>query len=69
VANGRPAGVRLWPPYGLDVTSLLQPGPNELELWVSNTAANLFGGKPRASGLAGAPVLVPELHVDLDLAG
>ena len=65
--NGRSAGVRLWPPYGLDVTSLLRPGENEIELRVANTAANLFGGTPRPSGLAGPPVLVPEVDVDLEL--
>jgi hypothetical protein len=57
LVNGESAGVRLWPPYALDVA--LRPGENEIELRVCNTPANLLEGTPRRSGLTGAPRLVP----------
>jgi hypothetical protein len=57
VVNGESAGIRLWPPYALDVA--LQPGENELELRVCNTPANLLEGTPRRSGLTGPPRLIP----------
>jgi alpha-L-rhamnosidase len=56
--NGRPAGVRLWDPYAVEVTGLLRPGPNEIALRVSNTPANLLNASPRPSGLAGRPRLL-----------
>lgn len=57
--NGQCAGVRLWPPYAVEVTHLLQAGENTLELCVANTLVNLLEATPRPSGLAGAPQLVP----------
>jgi hypothetical protein len=59
VVNGRSAGVRLWEPYQIEITKLLQPGENTLELRVANTLVNLLERVERASGLAGAPKLVP----------
>jgi hypothetical protein len=56
--NGRPAGVRLWDPYVVEVTGLLRLGPNEVTLRVANTPANLLNATPRPSGLAGQPRLV-----------
>ncbi|HEX2051871.1 MAG TPA: glycosyl hydrolase [Actinomycetota bacterium] len=56
--NGAPAGVRLWDPYELDVTSLVRAGANELELRVANTPANLLNGVARPSGVAGPPTVV-----------
>jgi hypothetical protein len=36
----------LWhPPYELDITSLLRPGNNALEVRVANTAINLLSGE------------------------
>ena len=55
--NGHAAGVRLWPPYALDVE--LRPGENEIEVRVCNTPANLLEGTPRRSGLTGPPRLIP----------
>jgi hypothetical protein len=55
--NGRPAGVRLWDPYQVEVTGMLRPGPNEVALRVANTPANLLNATPRPSGLAGRPRL------------
>ena len=56
--NGQRAGVRLWDPYLVEVTGLLQAGPNQLALRVANTPANLLNATPRPSGLAGRPRLV-----------
>jgi hypothetical protein len=65
--NGAVAGVRLWPPYAVDVTDLLTDGDNELELRVCNTPVNLLEGTPRRSGLAGPPRLVPYARFELPL--
>ena len=59
VVNGTSAGVRLWPPYSVDVSALVRSGENELELRVANTPANLLEAHERRSGLAGPPRLVP----------
>lgn len=40
--NGRPAGVRLWPPYSVEITHLVKPGMNEVEVMVSNLLSNRF---------------------------
>jgi alpha-L-rhamnosidase len=58
VINGSTAGVRLWPPYAVDVTEFVHPGDNEVELRVANTLANLLNGDERPSGLAEAPRLL-----------
>jgi alpha-L-rhamnosidase len=55
--NGRSAGVRLWEPYVVEVTELVQPGSNEFLLRLANTPANLLHGEQRSSGLAGVPRL------------
>ena len=59
LVNSQSAGVRLWEPYGVEITSLLKPGENTLELRVANTLVNLLEGVERPSGLAGPPKLVP----------
>ncbi len=66
--NGRPAGVRLWHPYVIDVTELLRAESNQFLLRVANTPANLLNGEPRASGLAGEPRLVAAREFAFDLA-
>jgi len=38
--NGRPVGVRVWPPYRVEVT--LEPGVNTIRAVVTNTLANEF---------------------------
>jgi hypothetical protein len=65
--NGRGAGVRLWPPYSVEVTDVVVPGRNTIELRVANTAINLLSAQPRPSGLRGAPRLVLRRAVELDL--
>jgi hypothetical protein len=59
LVNGQRAGVRLWEPYQVELTDLLQPGENTLELRVANTPINLLEAVLRPSGLAGPPRLVP----------
>jgi hypothetical protein len=59
IVNGESAGVRLWEPYPVEVTDLLRPGENTLELRVANTLVNLLERVERPSGLSGAPRLVP----------
>ena len=43
--NGRRAGSLWCPPYALDVTSLLQPGPNTIRIEVANLAINYMAGR------------------------
>jgi hypothetical protein len=59
LVNGQSAGVRLWAPYQIEVTNLLKPGQNTLELRVANTLVNLLEAVERPSGLKDAPKLVP----------
>lgn len=40
--NGRLAGVRLWPPYRVDITDLVRPGSNDVRIVASNLLANRF---------------------------
>jgi hypothetical protein len=56
--NGQRAGTRLWEPYGMEITNLLNGDENTLELRVANTLVNLLEAVERPSGLAGAPRLV-----------
>jgi hypothetical protein len=65
--NGQAAGVRPWPPYGVEVTGQAVPGENLVELRVANTAINLLSAQPRPSGLRAAPRLVVRRAVDLEL--
>jgi hypothetical protein len=55
--NGRPAGVRLAPPYLWDITTLVRPGKNTIELDVTNTAqsrwSDAFSRGNSPSGLLG----------------
>jgi hypothetical protein len=44
--NGKRAGALWHPPYRLDITSLVQPGDNRLEVHVFNTAINELAGQP-----------------------
>ncbi|HWK51639.1 MAG TPA: glycosyl hydrolase, partial [Steroidobacter sp.] len=44
--NGKDAGAVWMPPWRLDVTSLLRPGKNEIEVVVMNTAINALSARP-----------------------
>jgi hypothetical protein len=57
--NGQRVGVRLWPPYEIDVTEHLQAGENTLEIRVANTLINQLEAVARPSGLSGPSWLVP----------
>jgi hypothetical protein len=46
VINGKPAGALWHPPYRLDITKLLKPGQNHIELHVFNTALNAWSALP-----------------------
>ncbi|MDA3924231.1 MAG: glycosyl hydrolase [Kiritimatiellae bacterium] len=80
VVNGKKAGVLVAPPWKLDVSCLLKPGDNRIEILVFNTLANhyqtipsRYRGKP-VSGLMGpvhlqsrdwkSGVLIPETAED-----
>ena len=52
--NGRAAGFALWAPYRIALgPALLRAGRNEIEVRVTNSAANHFEGALRPSGLMG----------------
>jgi hypothetical protein len=53
LVNGIEAGVRLWPPWSVDISRHVRPGPNEITVEVANSAANLYNKEPRLSGLRG----------------
>jgi hypothetical protein len=57
--NGVSAGVRPWPPFEIDITNLVKPGANTLELKVTNSLVNLLLSEIRPSGLIkGAQVVI-----------
>ncbi|MGD9496548.1 MAG: hypothetical protein AB7Y46_09575 [Armatimonadota bacterium] len=66
LVNGRSAGARAWPPYVFDLSGLVRPGANALEIRVCNTLGNLItrtyaGAMPPVlpqSGLLAAPRLL-----------
>jgi hypothetical protein len=69
LVDGTSAGVRLWEPYGLEITEAVGGAAFTLELRVANTAVNLLGGTPRPSGLRSAPRVVLRRPVRVDLSG
>ena len=68
VVNGQRAGVRLWAPYGVEITDYLRPGQNTIDLRVANTLVNLLEAVERPSGLAGAVRFVPYRRVSFALS-
>ena len=61
--NDQPAGVRVSPPWRFDITSLVKPGENRIEILVRNTLANHYTTIPTqyrgktTSGLLGPVTL------------
>ena len=51
--NGQPAGVKVSPPWTLDITKFVKPGGNRIEVLVCNTLANHYTTVPRV--IAGRP--------------
>jgi hypothetical protein len=47
IINGKPAGKRIFAPYLLNITSLLQKGPNYIEVHVTTGQLNGFIGKAK----------------------
>jgi hypothetical protein len=43
--NGRRAGASWCPPYAIDVSAFLQPGPNEIRIEAANLAINHMAGR------------------------
>ena len=50
--NGKAAGMRLWGPYRFDVSGLLKPGVNTIEVRVANLINNSYGSH-KPGGLIG----------------
>jgi hypothetical protein len=74
--NGQSGGALLWRPYRLDITHLLKPGKNLLEIGVTNTLANAYAPpgpqresfRPPASGLIGPVRLIPAKVLETEFA-
>jgi hypothetical protein len=47
LVNGQNAGIVWWPPYSVDVTQLLKPGTNRIEVRVTNSWLNRMIGDSR----------------------
>ncbi|MFX0136669.1 MAG: glycosyl hydrolase [Candidatus Hodarchaeota archaeon] len=56
--NGKKVGIRPWSPFKLEITNYVKEGVNELEILVTNTAANFFAF-PMKSGILGTVKIVP----------
>lgn len=56
--NGQDAGVRLAPPYRVDVTRFLKTGANRFEVDITNSLVSHYEHKPWPSGLLGGTKLV-----------
>jgi hypothetical protein len=52
--NGERAGIRVAPPWKVDITHLVRPGDNRIEILVLNTLANHYGTIP--TRYRGSPV-------------
>ena len=71
--NGTEAGVRMALPFRFDITDLVQPGENEIEVTVVNTLANHMSSYPTnfiydgqlSSGLLGPARL--EFHSQFEI--
>jgi hypothetical protein len=48
--NGSLAGMVAWPPHRVDVTNLLRPGENQVEIELVGTLRNLLGPHHQAGG-------------------
>ncbi|MCC6446340.1 MAG: hypothetical protein IT210_23165, partial [Armatimonadetes bacterium] len=55
--NGQAAGIRVWPPYIMEISAACQPGVNRLEVQVTNSMANAYDGLQLPSGLLGPVAL------------
>jgi hypothetical protein len=73
--NGKPAGVRVWLPYQFDITKLLQPGRNRIEITVANSMENARAVENHAGqlenlkldGLLGQVQIIPYFEGQISL--
>jgi len=65
LVNGEPAGVALWSPYVIEVTDVIRPGNNMVEVRVTNSQANYYDGLQLPSGLLGPIRLRAAKQMDL----
>jgi len=68
LVNGRVAGIRVAPPWTVDITRLVKPGENRIEVLVCNTLANHYTTVPtsyRGSTLSG---LLGPVKLELETA-
>jgi hypothetical protein len=56
--NGHPGKVLPWHPYRLDITKLLRPGSNTIELIVTNTLINILEAVQKPSGIVSPPTII-----------
>ena len=62
--NGRPAGIRVAPPWTFDIAPFVRPGENRIEVLVYNTLANHYSTIPtRYRGSAVSGLLGP-VHIE-----
>jgi alpha-L-rhamnosidase len=65
--NGRPAGIAWKPPYQLDVSDLLVPGRNLVEVTVANLWVNRLIGDAQSESAARAFTTAPTYRADAPL--
>ena len=58
IVNGERAAVLAWEPWQADITELVKPGENEIEIRVANSMINLLVMQPKPSGLLGRVEIV-----------
>jgi hypothetical protein len=71
--NDQPAGVRVWLPYTFDISRLVKPGRNKLQILVTNTMENERAVENHApklrkiepNGLIGPVTIAPYQEVNL----
>lgn len=57
LVNGKPAGLRLWCPYELDITPFIKEGENTVAIRITNTLINILEAVEQDSGLFDAYIL------------
>ena len=63
--NGKEAGLVFWPPYKVEITSLLKEGENLLEIELTGSLRNLLGPHHHSKGellSVGPQSFVDEVH-------
>jgi hypothetical protein len=63
--NGKPAGIRLAPPYRVELTGLVKPGSNRIEVLVYSALANHYRTIPTRYRGAGESGLLGPVHLEM----